>query len=299
MRLFHVKSLFNRLATRSYSSSNDLNIQYLKHSLSEYDKPEHLDYLAAKNPHVKALRRSAVLVPISVRQAKNARGHFVQQSFFTLSRRAQHLKTFKGIFIASKLYQKLCLNLVFSGQTCFLGGMCDGTDKDEVATAIREANEEAGMRGQDLTILAQLCPLITSNSVLITPVVAFFDNEQFTPSLNKDEVDMVFELPTDRFIKSEGHETKSVKLKGGTDEYFVHKFRDNVVMGGQEATVVETWGVTAMICIAVSTMLHSRAPSFSVDPKFEFRNDNVNEYLEFNLLANMERIRTAKKPRSE
>jgi len=202
-------------------------------------------------------------------------------------------KVFSLIINLKKLL-KLNFKGFFAGQTCFLGGMCDDNDKDEVATALREAKEEAGIRTEDLHVIAQLCPLITSDSVLITPIVAFFDNEQFTPLINKTEVDMVFELPTDRFIKPDGHEVKSVKLKTNDDEYFVHRFKDNV-SSGQEATVVETWGVTALICMAVSTMLHSRAPGFIVDPKFEFKNDNVNEYLEFNVLTNIERIRNSRK----
>ena len=71
----------------------------------------------------------------------------------------------------------------------------------------------------------------------------------------------------------------------------MHSFEDTL-SENNNGLVVKTWGITAMICIAVSTMMHSRAPRFMVDPKFEFRNDNVNEYLEFNVLTNVERIRS-------
>lgn len=171
--------------------------------------------------------------------------------------------------------------------------MCDKEDKDVIETALREANEEVGIKRDQLTILAQLCPVTASTNVIITPVLAFFNDEDFEPVLNKDEVDMIFELPTDRFIASEGHESKSVKFKGN-DEYYVHSFEDHV---GNE--VIKTWGATANICMVVSTMLHSRAPNFVVDPKFEFKNNNVNEYMEFNFLRNVERIRQVDEARQK
>ena len=249
----------------SYSSSNDLVVEYLRRSLSEYDKPNYIDELAVKHPEVIKFKKSAVLVLISVRLTKNVKGHFVQKSYYTLSKRCEQLKSFKG-------------------QVCFVGGMWDErTDQNMAATALREANEEIGIRPEHVTLLGQLSPLITSNNILITPVLAHL-HAGFEPVLNKDEVETVFELPTDRFIVDIDHQVKSVKLTGD-DEYFVHTFNDSV-----NNRIMKTWGITALICMLVSTMLHSRAPSFRVDPIFDVRNDNVNEYLEFNLLKNIQRI---------
>ena len=45
-----------------------------------------------------------------------------------------------------------------------------------------------------------------------------------------------------------------------------------------------------MICILVSSILHSRAPEFKVDPLFEFDKDKINDYLKFSLVKNIERI---------
>ena len=58
---------------------------------------------------------------------------------------------------------------------------------------------------------------------------------------------------------------------------------------------IQTWGVTALICILVSSILHSRAPNFQVDPHFEFDKDKINEYLKFNINKNMERIENYEK----
>lgn len=79
-----------------YTTPHDMKIEYLRQSLAEYHKPDQLAALVAKCPQIAQFRRSAVLVPISVRLVKNDKGNRVQKSFYTLSKRAQHLKSFKG-----------------------------------------------------------------------------------------------------------------------------------------------------------------------------------------------------------
>lgn len=92
-RCFHVTKTLNRTIV---SASDDMKIQYLKESLSEFNKPNHFKELTAKNPDIEKFKRSAVLVPISIRLEKNEKGHRVQKSYFTLSKRTENLKAFKG-----------------------------------------------------------------------------------------------------------------------------------------------------------------------------------------------------------
>ena len=250
------------LSKRCYSSIHDMQIEYLRRSFEDYNQTEITNSFS--------LRKSAVLVPISVRLEKNKKGHFTQQSYFTLTKRTEHLKNYKG-------------------QVCFAGGMCEAEDKNELATALREANEEIGINQDHVAYIAQLYPLVTSNRTLVTPVITFFDDTDYEPVINKDEVELVFKIPTNRFILSENHKHKSFKI-GNNDEYYVHYFKD--MINGVE---IQTWGVTALICILVSSILHSRAPNFQVDPHFEFDKDKINEYLKFNINKNMERIENYEK----
>ncbi len=126
---------------------------------------------------------------------------------------------------------------------CFPGGMCDDNDKGMAETALREANEEIGIKKERIVVVGQLMPLITPNRTLVTPVIAFFDDDGYSPVINKDEVDSVFKIPTSRFISKENHEHKSFKLKN-QDEYFVHYFKDLI-----NNVEINTWGLTALICI--------------------------------------------------
>jgi 8-oxo-dGTP pyrophosphatase MutT (NUDIX family) len=57
------------------------------------------------------------------------------------------------------------------GQVSFPGGACDDGEITPEETALREAEEEIGMRREDVTVLGRLSQLITISSYRVTPVV--------------------------------------------------------------------------------------------------------------------------------
>lgn len=172
--------------------------------------------------------------------------------------------------------------------------MWDPNDKSEFETALREAHEEIGINREDITQIVQIYPMITSSKTLVTPVVAFFDDSHYEPKINKNEVDLVFRLPTSRFISKIDHKRESYKIPNTNDEYYVHYFKDKV-----DGVEITTWGVTALICILTSSILHSRAPQFQLDPQYEFDKERINEYLKYSLIKNIERINYYEKAKSE
>lgn len=86
---------------------------------------------------------SAVLVPILA-------GPGGDRLLFT--KRTQHLNSHKG-------------------QVCFPGGKVSPEDPDLVATALREAEEEVGIRPHDVELLGLLDDVATLTGFTITPVV--------------------------------------------------------------------------------------------------------------------------------
>lgn len=156
---------------------------------------------------------------------------------------------------------------------CLKGGKRDESDSDDVATAYREAFEEAGVKARDLSYLATLCPIIPIKPILISPVLAHFDKSGFVAKLNPSEVDAVFQVPTDRFLAEAGHSTKSFATESG--DYLVHYFEDTV-----QGRTFTTWGYTAFMCIVVSALLHARKPAFTVAPGLHFELDHINATLE-------------------
>jgi 8-oxo-dGTP pyrophosphatase MutT (NUDIX family) len=57
------------------------------------------------------------------------------------------------------------------GQVSFPGGACDPGEQTPEQTALREAQEEIGIRPQDVRVLGWLTPMITITSFRVTPVV--------------------------------------------------------------------------------------------------------------------------------
>jgi 8-oxo-dGTP pyrophosphatase MutT (NUDIX family) len=60
------------------------------------------------------------------------------------------------------------------GQVSFPGGRVDEEDASRVETALREAEEEIGLRREDVRVLGQLDELLTVTQYRITPVVGVF-----------------------------------------------------------------------------------------------------------------------------
>jgi 8-oxo-dGTP pyrophosphatase MutT (NUDIX family) len=107
------------------------------------------DTLAARRPVTRAeweARPAAVLVPLYW----NAGAWHV---LFTL--RTHTVETHKG-------------------QVSFPGGRVDPEDTSRVETALREAEEEIGLKREDVRVLGQLDELLTVTQYSITPIVGVF-----------------------------------------------------------------------------------------------------------------------------
>ena len=90
--------------------------------------------------------------------------------------------------------QRTLLVETHKGQVSFPGGRVDPEDVDRVATALREAEEEIGLRREDVTILGQLDELLTVTQYRITPIVGVFP-WPYPFVLSEAELSEVFGVP--------------------------------------------------------------------------------------------------------
>lgn len=80
------------------------------------------------------------------------------------------------------------------GQVSFPGGACDEDETTPEQTALREAEEEIGIRPDDIRVLGRLANLVTITYFRVTPVVAIIP----WPAVFRvgiDEVARVFTMP--------------------------------------------------------------------------------------------------------
>jgi len=80
------------------------------------------------------------------------------------------------------------------GQVSFPGGQIEPGDPSPVEAALRETEEEIGLRSTDVEILGQLSPLLTVTQFLISPVVGLF-RWPYPLRVNQREVANAFGVP--------------------------------------------------------------------------------------------------------
>ncbi|XP_005163269.1 peroxisomal coenzyme A diphosphatase NUDT7 [Danio rerio] len=155
-----------------------------------------------------------------------------------------------------------------AGEVCFPGGKCESSDRDDVHTALREAEEEIGLPADAAQVIATLFPVINKAGLLITPVVAFIQSS-FRPSINPQEVSEVFTLPLDFFTRADHHSGYPVPSVFGP----THSFMYTDPASGR---VHQIWGLTAALAITVAAIGLQKTPEFQTgfdleDPVSTFR----------------------------
>jgi 8-oxo-dGTP pyrophosphatase MutT (NUDIX family) len=88
------------------------------------------------------------------------------------------------------------------GQVGFPGGIYAAEDKEILRTAIRECNEEIGVKANSLEILGMLSPVHTVGKVLIFPFVAKMEFP-YPYVINKDEVAKLLYLPLEQLLEED------------------------------------------------------------------------------------------------
>ena len=121
------------------------------------------------------------------------------------------------------------------GEISFPGGNHDATDKDLLATALREAHEEIGLKPQDVSLLGGLDEMMTMTDFIVSPFVGLIPYPYtFVPS--PDEIDEIIILPLTAFLTpgvlSEDYRTYNER----TEKVSIYKSGKHVV-----------WGATAKI----------------------------------------------------
>ena len=127
---------------------------------------------------------------------------------------------------------------VHSKQIALPGGKMDLEDRDLVFTAFREAEEEIGVRREDIYLLSALSEVyIPPSNFLVSPYVGLLD---YTPQLVPEvrEVASIIEVPLLPFVQEQAI-SKAIVDVG------VHPYKIDV--HGFHISPHFVWGATAMI----------------------------------------------------
>jgi len=90
------------------------------------------------------------------------------------------------------------------GQISFPGGRFDDLDGNLVETALRETEEEVGIKRESIHVLGSLNPLLSTSMHYVYPLVAFI-NEDVELKINPEEVQETFFADIQQLLLPENH----------------------------------------------------------------------------------------------
>ncbi|KAK9085464.1 hypothetical protein Sjap_025875 [Stephania japonica] len=144
-----------------------------------------------------------------------------------------------------------------SGEVSLPGGVEEEGDIDAIGTATREAKEEIGLDPSLVNVVAMLVPpFLSKTKIRVTPVIGLLsDKQSFRPVLNPSEVETMFDVPLEMFLKDENWRVKQIQYPEYV--YLLHSFEYKV-----ENKTFMIWGLTAEILIHVASIVYQRLPNF-------------------------------------
>jgi len=129
------------------------------------------------------------------------------------------------------------------GQISFPGGVRDSGDPDLLTTAVRETEEEIGLKAEVVEVLGRLPPVATVTGYWINPFVALIPHPyEFRP--NPVEVSRLLVFAVREFLPPERWSTSDYEYQGRVIRVCCWKQGDTVI-----------WGATARILLHLLALL--------------------------------------------
>ena len=130
-----------------------------------------------------------------------------------------------------------------AGQIAFPGGKIDAEDAGPVEAALREAEEEIGLRPKQVDLIGSVDPYRTGSGYRIVPVIGVVPPD-LTLTPHEAEVAAVFEAPLGFLLDAANHRRES-KVFGEVERSFsVIQWQDRRI-----------WGITAALIVNLSRRL--------------------------------------------
>lgn len=124
-----------------------------------------------------------------------------------------------------------------AGQVSFPGGGREPHDPDPVATALRETEEEIGLKRAHVEIMGYLGGYLTISGYAVTPVVGLV-RPGFSLAADPLEVAEVFEVPLEFLIDPSNRQVQSRRVGQEEVGFYVFKYGEHTIWGATAAMLV-------------------------------------------------------------
>ena len=121
------------------------------------------------------------------------------------------------------------------GEISFPGGVVDEEDLELISTALREADEEIGLKKSDVQILGILDDIVTVTEFIVTPIVGLFPYP-YPFKVSEVEIAELIEVPLSSLLREKSFSEKEM-IRGGQKEIvYAYQYEKHII-----------WGATARI----------------------------------------------------
>jgi 8-oxo-dGTP pyrophosphatase MutT (NUDIX family) len=124
-----------------------------------------------------------------------------------------------------------------AGQIAFPGGRVEETDADEIATALRETEEEIGLVRTHIEPVGRLDRYVTRTGFTVIPVVALV-HPPFALALAPDEVADAFEVPLSFILDPANRQKEAAEYQGITRHFYVFRYGERNIWGATAGMLV-------------------------------------------------------------
>lgn len=148
---------------------------------------------------------------------------------------------------------------IHSGQIAFPGGRYEDTDKNVRNTAIREIEEEIGIKANDYSILGRLTDIFVPPSNFVVSIFVAYMHQKPKFKIDPREVDEVLVFSLDDFVREGAI---------GQREFFVASANTSTIAPCYLLDGAELWGASAMVMTELLDLLNTDKHTIS-NNKFE------------------------------
>jgi 8-oxo-dGTP pyrophosphatase MutT (NUDIX family) len=139
------------------------------------------------------------------------------------------------------------------GQVALPGGGYDESDGDFLHTALRETEEEVGVRKEDVDVLGRFDDFISIAGFHVVSYIGTIPSP-YAYTINRDEIEDYVEVPLSMFVNREYGKVQQVEFEGAMYNVYHYYFRN-----------FEIWGMTARILTDFAAKILNHCAGGAVD----------------------------------
>jgi 8-oxo-dGTP pyrophosphatase MutT (NUDIX family) len=135
------------------------------------------------------------------------------------------------------------------GEISFPGGVFDEGDLELERTALREADEEIGLKENDVHLMGVLDDIVTITEFIVTPFVGHF-SYPYPFKTSPIEIAEMIEVPLSSLLDEDCFSEREIIRMGRKEMVDAFQYKDHVI-----------WGATARILKQFLDLIRSTAPN--------------------------------------